>query len=274
MGSILWLASYPKSGNTWLRVFLKSVLEPNSPLELNKLAEAFPYDIAAHYYRRLDPRPVTEYTRSEVLAMRPLVHRMIADENSHITFVKTHSARVIEDGHALLTPSLTVGAIYIVRNPLDVVISFSHHSGKSIDQTIDMMNLSTAVDSASELRVSEHFGSWSENVESWTRRPEKSIHVVRFEDMCEAPTKTFRSICSFLGLDARPAHIERALKRSSFRVLREYERRHGFNERPASSGAFFREGRAGQWTSVLTTAQVSRLISAHEAQMTRFGYLP
>jgi hypothetical protein len=66
--------------------------------------------------------------------------------------------------------------------------------------------------------------------------------------------------------------LEKAIKLSSFKVLREQERRNGFIERPATATTFFREGKSGQWQSVLTPDQVQRLLADHGEQMKRFGY--
>src|SRR5258708_1869228 len=128
MSHIFWLASYPKSGNTWLRVFLRNLLDASASKDLNALHERFPYDIGAAYYRIFDPRPLNELTRREVLALRGKVQRLIAGQNSHLTFVKTHSALVVDDGYHLIDPEVTVGAIYVVRNPFDVPVSFIFHS--------------------------------------------------------------------------------------------------------------------------------------------------
>jgi hypothetical protein len=275
MGHIVWLASYPKSGNTWLRAFLQSLIDPEKRLDINRLGELFPYDVAAHYYQRLDPRPPTAYTRAEILAMRPRIQRMIAEAQPHMALVKTHSALVTEDGHPAIDPEVTAGALYLVRNPLDVAVSFSFHTGEAIDHVIDTMNLSHALAQSNEKAVSEHVGSWSENVESWTRRSDGSVHVARYEDMIEIPHKTFTDVVSFLKLAPKRSQLERALRQCSFRVLREQERRSGFVERPSTATTpFFRAGKTGEWRNALTPKQVDRLVDAHHGQMQRFGYLP
>jgi len=275
MGHIVWMASYPKSGNTWLRAFLRCVIDADELLDINRLGDLFPYDVAAHYLQRLDPRPPTAYTRTETLRMRAGVQRMIADAQPGMALVKTHSALVTEDGHPSIDPEITAGAVYILRNPLDVAISFSFHTGKSIDDVIDMMNMAHAVTSPTEHAVSEHIGSWSENVQSWTRRKDGSVHVARYEDMIESPRRTFGGIATFLRLTPDRSRLERALRQSSFRVLRERELRHGFVEKAASATApFFRAGKTGQWRTGLTAQQIDRIVAAHHIQMERFGYLP
>jgi hypothetical protein len=275
MGYIFWLASYPKSGNTWLRVFMRNLLDPARTTDINTLHQHFPYDVSGKYYRRLDPRPCNEYSRAETLAMRGRVQRMIAAEDPNITFVKTHAALVVEDGYHLIDPEATVGAVYIVRNPLDVAVSFSHHSGASIDATIHTMNMHHAVEAGGEHAAQDFFGSWSENVESWTRAPNPAIHVVRYEDMVERPIKTFSGIARALGVNPLRAALERALKRSSLPVLQAQEAARGFSERlPRATALFFRRGEPGDGARTLTLAQIDRLVAAHNIQMARFGYLP
>ena len=275
MGHIVWLASYPKSGNTWLRAFLRNLIDPERRLDINRLGELFPYDVAAHYYQRLDPRPSTAYTRGEILKLRPQVQRMIAESHPRAALVKTHSALVTEDGYPAIDPDVTAGAVYLVRNPLDVAVSFSFHTGEDIDRVIDTMNMPNAMAKSTEQAVSEHLGSWSEHVESWTRRKDGSVHVARYEDMITTPHRTFGSIAAFLRIDASRTRLERALRQSSFRVLKEQEKRTGFVERdPKATAPFFRAGKAGEWQGTLTTQQVGRLVSAHHRQMELFGYLP
>jgi hypothetical protein len=92
--------------------------------------------------------------------------------------------------------------------------------------------------------------------------------------MHEQPIKTFGGIARFLGLKVPRDRLEKALRLSSFRVLQEQEKRHGFIERSASAQRFFRAGKAGQWRQVLTKGQIEAVAAAHGEQMTRFGYWP
>jgi hypothetical protein len=78
----------------------------------------------------------------------------------------------------------------------------------------------------------------------------------------------------FLGLKVPRKRLERAIARSSFRVLQEQERRHGFKEKSEFAERFFREGKSGEWRRLLTPEQIDRVVTAHSLQMKRFGYLP
>jgi hypothetical protein len=206
--------------------------------------------------------------------MRPQVHRRLTGLSPDTIIVKTHNALVEHEGHPMVTMDVTAGAVYVVRNPLDVAISLAHHLGIELERGMAVMNTEGAVMPGNDANVYELHGTWSENVESWTDPPNDKIYVVRYEDMLEAPLRTFTGVVKFLNIDARRQRIERAIKLSSFRVLQEQERRHGFRERPPMAKAFFREGKAGQWRKVLSEDQVAAIVDAHRAQMARFGYLP
>ncbi|MSP50082.1 MAG: sulfotransferase domain-containing protein [Alphaproteobacteria bacterium] len=275
MGGILWLASYPKSGNTWLRAFLHNFMRnPDRPYDINRLMEMSAGESQTPLYRRLDPRPWTEYTRDDVARLRPLVHRELMKASPDTVFVKTHNALLEDRGHPVIAMELTLGAVYVVRNPLDVAISYAHHLTVSIDEIIDLLAAAGAVTIPSEKHVYEYLSSWSRHVESWTGRPNPRLHVVRYEDMLESPTKTFGGIARFLGIDPPRARLDKAIKQSSFKVLSQQEKTKGFIERPEKAEAFFRKGEAGQWRRELTPEQVRRVVADHRPQMERFGYVP
>ena len=126
----------------------------------------------------------------------------------------------------------------------------------------------------SEKQVYEVYGSWSQHVLSWTRKPHPAIYVMRYEDMLNEPDKTFGGLARHLLFDAGEDQLAEAIRRSSFDALRDQEEVEGFRERPKPSKKFFREGRADQWKEILTAEQVKRIVDAHKEQMMRFGYLP
>jgi hypothetical protein len=275
MGKIIWLASYPKSGNTWLRAFLHNLLRnPQDGYDINKLDDFTLSESANGWYRIVDQASKADYTPAEAAALRPKVHRHLTTVFPDSIFVKTHCAVMEDHGVPTVTLDVTAGAIYVVRNPLDVTISYSHHLGISIDDMITYMTKLSAMSPAGNGHVHELLGSWSEHVESWTAKPNSALHMIRYEDMLSKPQSTFAGVVRFLGLKPPRDRLERAIARASFRVLQEQERRHGFKEKSEKAERFFREGKAGQWQKILTPAQVERITSAHATQMRRFGYLP
>jgi hypothetical protein len=275
MAGIVWLASYPKSGNTWVRAFLHNLLrDPAQSYDINRLSDLTAGDSQIAWYRSLDPSLGAECPDERARVLRPLVHRAIAATSPDTVFAKTHNALLEEEGVPLVALEVTAGAVYIVRNPLDVAISFSHHNGASIDDVIAFMGRKGARSVGNAVNVYEIYGSWSEHVASWTATPNPRLHVMRYEDMLANPARSFAALVGFLGIAAPRPHIAKALRLSSFTVLREQERRHGFREKPDVADRFFREGTAGQWRRRLTPAQIAAIVAEHRDEMARFSYVP
>jgi hypothetical protein len=273
MGGIIWLASYPKSGNTWLRAFIHNLLRnPDRPVPLDQMTQFTLGDAQFDWYARYTDKPAAELSFAELAQIRPKVHRDFTRTSSDSVFVKTHQVLGESGGAPLVTMEATAGAIYVVRNPLDVVPSFADHFGVSIDDAIGFMAWDGAYTAAKTNQIPEVLSSWSLNVKSWTQ-PHPNIHVMRYEDMQAAPEKTFGKLTKFLGLNVPKARLKKAIEFSDFRTLKTLEDSHGFKERSSHGTRFFRHGRTGQWTRELSEAQAGRLAAAHREQMERFGYM-
>lgn len=275
---IVWIASYPKSGNTWTRTFLHNLAKimcgEDEEQDINTLGRFSTWEVRKKYYAEALGFEPTDDHRTEIASVRHAVQQRIADETEGLVFVKTHQAMVIDRGHSTINFEVTSGAIYIVRNPLDVAISYAHHMGRSIADAIQAMAAEGVETPVTDKAVYEVHGSWSQHVLSWTRKPHPAIYVMRYEDMLAEPEKTFAALVRHLLLDATPAQLAEAFDRSSFRKLKEQEAKDGFRERPVQADRFFREGKAGQWREVLTPEQIERIVRDHGEQMRRYGYLP
>jgi hypothetical protein len=183
---------------------------------------------------------------------------------------------LVEDrGTPMITLEHTAGAIYVVRNPLDVAVSYGHHFGVSLQEAVAAMNRpGNQSISNQENFVYELHGSWSEHVQSWTAMPHQALHLVRYEDMAEEPERVFGGVARFLGLDVGSERLARAIERSRFVVLQQQEARHGFRERSRKADRFFRAGEVGQGARLLTPDLIDALCAANRELMTRFGYWP
>jgi hypothetical protein len=276
MGKILWLASYPRSGNTWLRALLHNYLRNSAdPHDINRLQDLTVVDSAARWYRQLDPRPCASLTKEDVARLRPRVHEAITRLGPDTVLVKTHNALVIDRGTPMISVEHTAGAIYVLRDPFDVAVSYSAHFGVSLEESVAAMNRPHNQSKSNEEHfVYEFHGSWSENVESWTGRDSKAVHIVRYEDLQAEPEEFFGGVIRFLGLPSNEQRVHRAVRNSAFSELQAQEHRAGFHERSRKSDNFFRAGRSGEGRERLTPALVDSLVGHHEEQMRRFGYWP
>jgi aryl sulfotransferase len=277
MSGIYWLASYPKSGNTWFRSFLYNLqVDGDAPADINELStgsiassrgwldEVLGFDTA-----ELDP--------DEVDRLRPAVYRWSLREAA-IGYHKIHDAYILTRGaEPLVSRDATLGALYILRNPLDVVASAANHWGLSLDDTIERMGRPDMALARQRKglrdQVRQKLLTWSGHVLSWVDAPNLNCMVIRYEDMLSEPINTFTKASEFLKLPTDPARVEKAVRFSDFKVLSQQEELKGFKERPIKAAQFFRQGKSGGWRDKLTRAQVERIVSDHREVMQRFNYL-
>lgn len=151
MGKIVWLASYPKSGNTWMRTFMHNLMRnPKEAYDINKITDLSTGDSVISWYQPLLVKPWQEWTAQEIADVRWQAQRNIVASQPDNIFVKTHNAMVEYLGKPLIHMDWTAAAIYIVRNPLDVCISLADHYGVTIDEAIRIMANKGTVTQGSE----------------------------------------------------------------------------------------------------------------------------
>ena len=275
MPGILWLASYPKSGNTWVRAFLGNLLlDPEKPLAINKLSDFMLGDGFLVHYEQFTGRKAEELSEAEIWRLRPKIHEWFAHSRSDNVLVKTHNAVLKIDGQPLITPSATAGAVYIVRNPLDVAVSFAHHYQVTYDRAVELLCDRDYVLPPSGGQVTQYLSSWSDHVRSWTRAPGLPLHLMRYEDMQKQPAESFAALARFANLPEDREKLEKAIEFSNFEELAGQERQGSFKEaRPDGKAKFFRAGRSGGWRDALTPAQAEQLVNVHRPVMTDLGYI-
>jgi len=247
---IIWLASYPKSGNTWARAFLNSYVTQVTWDMNAAYGQVVTGDSLPWAYQAVSPWPIQQMPQWGLAVFRipSLLHAMAA-KNWNPLFLKTHHAKVKLGEYALIPPELTRSAVYLVRDPRDACVSWAHHS-KS-DSTDDAIKAFTSP--GFNLRQTsgkwDHVvGSWSEHVESWTADNEDvDTTVIRYEDMLDQPREAFHAIlegCGFQTID--PERLDHAIELSSFNLLRTKEDEEGFKERRGGTH-FFRQGKSGSY---------------------------
>lgn len=275
MPGILWLASYPKSGNTWIRVFLANlILDEGTPLPLQRINEVCSSEPNEVWFKPLSKTPVGELSKKKTAALRVKAQERAVSLNKNIMPMKTHSFLGKDYGYPTISVKASVGVIYILRDPRDVAISAADHYGLTLDQAIEMM-----ADKAARSRgmagntVYERMSSWSDHVKSWTKWRHTPLLVLRYEDMLADPLGQLGGVARKLGISQDAVRIGRAVEFSSFKVLQSQEQESGFIEKSVNSAQFFRSGRSGGWRDKLSVAQVAAIERDHAAQMKRFSYL-
>lgn len=280
MSSIIWLASYPKSGNTWLRALLTNYLSPgDEPADINRLGAGRGEHAASRaLFDELVGIQASALDRRAITRLRPELYRRFGAASQEDVFVKVHDAwRRTDLGEPMFPADVTRTVIYIVRNPLDIAVSWAHHRGVRVEEAVAQVCDGPAPDDKPRHlgdQLPQYIGAWHRHVHSWVDVSGLRCHLVRFEDLHRDPERTFAHVLDACGLPPDPGLVRKAVAFSDFAELRRQELERGFTERPRNArGEFFRRGEVGAWREGLPVELAARLIECSREMMVRFGYL-
>ena len=236
----VFLVSYPKSGNTWMR-FLVGNYMTGGKVGFSNVIE-------------LMPELQTNPEQCAKVEMRP-------------RFIKSHR------GYNRKYPK----AVYILRDGRDVAVSSYYHLVKQGEITKDtpfpVFLRTFATEGIFRL------GSWSSHVESWLRREGKgNVIFVKYEDMLEDPGRELEKVLRFAGVEVDPERVKRAVKASSFEEMQRSEKeehdayfgKYGFKNRDVK---FVRKGQKGDWRSHFTKEDEETFLKVHGRTMRKLGYI-
>lgn len=277
-GSAIWLASYPKSGNTWMRLALRSLSGEGEEIALTDIAGSASTVINRDVFDRVLEIDSGHLTDAEIARLRPTLHDAMFMGDRPASPVKVHDAWCrAADGRAMFDAHHTHATIYILRDPRDVAISWARFMSRSIDWAVAYL-----ANPAARIRhgprqhsgtLPQFIGTWSAHVAGWVDDSGLAPLVVRYEDMHADLPAILRRIADRIGWTASEAAIAGAVAATRFDRLADQEQRHGFGENPDTAERFFRAGRAGGWRDVLSAEQAATIERDHAETMRRFGYL-
>jgi len=291
----VWLASYPKSGNTWFRMLVAN-LRRDAPVDINDLPERGGIASARGWFDNTMLFESGLLTHEECDSMRPMVYEALArtwaeadpdaDEADadtrigEVRFVKTHDAYTYgEDGTPMLAGAKGAdAAILIVRDPRDVAPSLANHNRSTVDEAIGFMANKDAAfcgvrdRQANQLR--QQLPTWGGFNASWLDQMDIPLMLIRYEDMHADTAGMLADALAFGGVEATRAEVEQAARFANFGELKKQEQERGFREAPVPKpgGTFFRRGISGAWRDELSPEQVARIEQDHAAMMARLGY--
>ena len=272
---ILFIASYPRSGNTFSRILLGNYTADGA-LDLNQLENSLPADTSEFLWA-----DIPDYASQEINAVNHWKHRRQVIANyrrrpASLPFraLKTHTANLVAFGAPAFEFQPQDRVLYLVRHPLDVAVSNADYNNQDIDATIDLMCRPGTCVGTGSLAGIEARGSWNQHVAGWLATVACPSLLMRYEDLCRDPAGGLRRILDFIGLPVDELRLARAVKRSTFSELQRQEAESGFAEAPANtrSGRFFRQGRSEQWHEAMTREQALRLADQCGETMSQLGY--
>ena len=280
-----YLASYPKSGNTWCRVFITELQrlsqkeENQQELDLNRDVETGAIASSRHW---LDDQLGINTCDLNYSELDPL--RVRAGQTAYLfaegeRFHKVHDAFRSPDskGRPVVCTSDCKGVVYIMRHPEDVAVSLSHFMSWEIPRCVDFLLDPSASLVAGEghggHQVRQFMGRWDRHVRSWVDQTNIPSLVIRYEDMLTNGNKTFIKLAEFLKLPSDAELINQALTNTSIDRLKKLEDKGGgFKEKPDRCDRFFRSGKSGEGAEELSIEQRLRLYGDLGEVMNRFLY--
>ena len=275
---ITWLASYPKSGNTWLRILLTNYLNNQAvPASINAL-QGGPIASSRVWFDEWVGVEASLLEDALIERLRPEVYRCLVRTTPGMIYMKVHDAwRLSDQNESLFPAEVTSGVIYILRNPLDLAASLANHSGKSLTEVVANLGdpeyaLARSLGGLDD-QLRQRLGGWSGHVQSWVDDSGLRVLTLRYEDMLDSPQAAFAQVVRFCGLELEEGRLLRAIEFSNFNEVKRQEQIQGFRERPVkASGNFFRRGQAGGWRTELAPELAAKIFHDHGKMMRRFGY--
>ena len=263
---INWLASYPKSGNTWVRAFLE--FYETGKLDINKMEVVFG-DERVYYYQAVTAQQYHTMDLYQWALIRPAALNMYIHMHPRREriILKTHNAYA-SVGEIVTHPPLISGpSVYLIRNPIDVIPSFARHTGNSIENMISLMqdNRHAFASKPEKQTMIGFLSSWHNHAKTWSRAPDTI--TVRFEDLKENPEYWFAEILKQFGYEINKDRLIAAIKATTLTKLKEQELAAGFNE-VGKNDVFF-----GGTKQKLNAEQIERVVDAFGSTMQEFGYL-
>jgi len=282
MNKIIWITSYPKSGNTWLRYFLGNYYfnkKDNFEPEIIKNIKKFHINkelISSNSHMKdfiKNPYNVSKYWIES--------QHKLEIKNGNVVFLKTHNALINIENNEFTNSELSLAIIYIVRDPRDVVVSYSKYRNLDYDKTIDHMIGSTVsvpyVRDRKDPANIEITGSWSFHYNSW--KDGISIiprMIIKYEDLLSNSEEIFTNLIKFLSgvmnLEVNYKKIISSHNFSTFKNLKNFEKNNNFFENDSSEN-FFRIGKSGNWKKELNKAQIKKIEESFKVEMKILGYL-
>lgn len=273
---IIWLSSYPKSGNTWVRLFLDSLLfSKNSSLNINNIKiEQFP--------NRKHFSGITNNIDIMSGFVKNCIHTQSKlNLDNKIKFLKTHNAFWNSGSDYFSNNENTLGTIYIVRDPRNVITSIKNHYNKnSYDEALEFMKNEKKILGSKDKKKEEYdlltpISSWGAHYRSW-KKMKKNYLLIKYENLLESPNSEFLKIIKFLencsNLRFSEKDMYEAIKKCEFHKLKNQEKENGFVESPKNKKFFFL-GPENNWKKILDLKTQKKIETSFKKEMSELNYI-
>ena len=281
---IIWIASYPKSGNTWLRSLISSYYFSEDGLFNQNslpLIQQFPQK---KYFKSFNYNPeiVTDTAKFWISAQK------IINKDKKVKFFKTHNALSAINNSKFTDKKNTIGCIYVVRDPRNVITSIQNHYEMTKEESLNfMLNESKFIYDYSIKNDYSNFqfiSSWAKNYQSWLNQKIFSVILIKYEDLIKDTFETFKKVIEFIELitKSQKAYNEEKAKISiqstTFEKMKKIERNDGFIESVLSKNEtqkipFFHLGPRNNWENIFDKNYQKKLNLTFKQNLKELNYL-
>ena len=280
---IVWLASYPKSGNTWLRSIISALVYSKDGLFNFELLKKIPQFPTQKYFREF----TDDYTNIHEIKKYWIAAQDKINVENEIKFLKTHHINCKIDNYSFTNKQNTCATIYIVRDPRNLVNSISNHYDKTINEakefliTPKTLGASKNIHNLKNGNVVTLIGNWAENYNFWKQTNENFL-LVKYEDLLNNINLELEKIVLFLkkyvNFDVNDNKLQNIIKTTNFNHLKEKEKEGLFDENVYTKSTnrkinFFHQGPENNWKSKLESEIVNEINLKFKNEMIELGYL-
>tara|TARA_B100001057_G_scaffold64018_1_gene57551 strand:+ start:120 stop:968 length:849 start_codon:yes stop_codon:yes gene_type:complete len=280
---IIWIASYPKSGNTWLRALISSYYYSEKGLfnqsSLTNISQ-FPQEM---YFKSFnyDPRVVTDTVKFWISAQE------IINKDKKFKFFKTHNILGAINNNKFTDKKNTIGCIYVVRDPRNVLTSLQNHYEMSKEESLNfMLNENKFIYDHSVKNDYSNFqfiSSWEKNYQSWINQKNFSVITIKYEDLINDTTETFKKVIEFIELITKSQEgyndkkAENSIQSTSFEKMSNMEKKDGFTESILSKNEsrkipFFHLGPKNDWRNIFDENYQKKLNLTFKQNLKELNY--
>ncbi len=283
---IIWLASYPKSGNTWVRSFITSLLyNENNEANLKDLIHIQQYPLRSHFTNL-----VSDIDNLGELSSNWILSQKIINQDNKIKFFKTHHAFCKFNNSFFTNGEVSLGTVHIVRDPRNVISSILYHFSKKnyeeareflFDERRVIVKKFDPKDPNVNKNILTVLGSWKNHYLSW-KEFKKNYLLIKYEDLLSNPQAEFHKLSEYLSkhlnVKFENDKINHAIKSNSFENLKKLEKENGFIEaindkETGEKKRFFNLGPENDWKKLLDTKLKEDIEREFETEMRELGYI-
>ena len=278
---IIWLASYPKSGNTWIRIFLDTLLfsQNNNEVDIN-------FNSIDQFPLRKNLKDLTDNINDiNEFAKNCIAAQEVLNLDAKIKILKTHNAfwKQNNTNYSFTNEENTLGVIYVVRDPRNIITSvLNYFNKKNYEEALEFMNDKIKIlgGSENEFGVPTIISSWSNHYNSW-KKFKKNYLLIKYENLLENPQQEFMKITNFLnsigGLKFNENKIFDIIEKTKFDKLSAQENEKGYvgnsPQNKKLDKKFFNLGPNNKWEKLLNPETQSKIEIAFKEEMLELGYI-